>query len=185
MTLRKIGKWIKKNPKAALAIAGAIGKRQTPSEDAVKEALAEACEDFPEDAAPTDLVVQAFMEADVNGDGQLSEEEAAEFAKMLAALILQLDAILARRTLRKVGKWVKKNPQAPVAIGKATLSLGKRQTPSDDAVMEALAEACGDFPEDAAPTDAVTEAFMEADVNGDGQLSEEEAAEFAKMLVFE
>nr|KAG5692385.1 hypothetical protein BaRGS_000669 [Batillaria attramentaria] len=83
ITLRKIGKWIKKNPDKAVAIAGAIGKRQTPSEDAVKEALAEACEDFPEDATPTDLVVQAFMEADVNGDGQLSEEEAAEFAKML------------------------------------------------------------------------------------------------------
>ncbi|KAK7477295.1 hypothetical protein BaRGS_00031483 [Batillaria attramentaria] len=60
-TLKKVGKWIKENPDKAVAIAGAIGKRQTPSEDAVKEALAEA----------------------LNGDGQLSEEEAAEFAKML------------------------------------------------------------------------------------------------------
>nr|KAG5692387.1 hypothetical protein BaRGS_000671 [Batillaria attramentaria] len=48
--------------------------------------------------------------------------------------------------------------------------------------MEALAVACGDFPPDATPTDAVTQAFMEADVNEDGKLSEEEAAEFAKML---
>ncbi|KAK7477297.1 hypothetical protein BaRGS_00031485, partial [Batillaria attramentaria] len=202
-TLRKIGKWIKKNPDKAVAIAGAIGKRQTPSEDAVMEALVVACGDFPPDATPTDAVTQAFMEADVNEDGKLSEEEAAEFAKMLGLMDIKdnyhknselwvpktrfgCDSEVTRRAVR--------GPQDAQLDVRQTTShdaqLDVRQTTSHDAQLDVRQTTSHDAQLDVRQTtshDAQLDVRQTTEtgqcaVDGNGDPSDEEQVEFANML---
>ncbi|KAK7477298.1 hypothetical protein BaRGS_00031486, partial [Batillaria attramentaria] len=168
--------------------------------DSVTKALKEVC---PKGMKPemdvTNLMQDAFNQADENKDNALNVGEVAEFAELIvvnkemstsevtirirflyitqaktrldpAALLLQLDAIL---------------PETQVLLHTpVTPNTQDSAKPDNDVLIGALSQACPDldFAPDTQVSQLVQDAFQDVDANKDGQLNANEVAEFATMI---